>query len=87
MIESVPNSSGRSPFTSVMTGLIDLSDAGVDVRPTGPKFETPASLLAYMRLRLLHFGQPLPEGYVAPPGIDLDSLLKQVPWPEPTETD
>ncbi len=82
MTGPISNTGGDSPFTSKSTGLIEFSDAGADVRPTGPRFETPASLLAYMRLRLLHYGAPLPEGYVAPPGIDLDALLKLVPWPE-----
>jgi hypothetical protein len=73
---------GDCEFISENVGLLELSDADADVRPTGPRLVTPASLLAYMRLRLLHFGAPLPDGYVAPPGIDVEALLKQVPWPE-----
>jgi hypothetical protein len=76
---------GDCEFTSENVGLLELSDLDADVRPTGPRLVTPASLLAYMRLRVLHFGAPLPEGYVAPPGIDLAALLKQVPWPEPRD--
>lgn len=84
MIGSISSSNEDSPFTSEATTLLEFSDFGADVRPTGTQLETPASLLAYMRLRLLHYGAPLPESYVAPPGIDLDALLKQVPWPEQT---
>ncbi len=85
MIDSISSANEDGAFTSEATTLIEFSDVGVDVRPTGPFHETPASLLAYMQMRLLHFGAPLPDGYVAPPGIDLAALLKQVPWPEPRD--
>jgi hypothetical protein len=42
---------------------------------------TAANLLRLMRERIKYYGSPIPEGYVPPPGIDLDELLKQVPWP------
>ena len=46
---------------------------------------TAKELLRRMRSRVEVYGTPLPEGYVPPPGIDLDALLKQVPWPPPAD--
>lgn len=51
------------------------------MRDTAPL--TAPELLRLMRERIKYYGVPLPEGFVAPPGIDLAALLKQVPWPPP----
>jgi len=40
---------------------------------------TARQLLDFMISRQRHLGSPLPDGFVAPPGIDLDALLKQLP--------
>lgn len=42
---------------------------------------TPKELLRRMISRQEVLGSPLPEGFVPPPGIDLDELLKQLPPP------
>lgn len=46
-----------------------------------PEPLTAKHLLHLMRERVKYYGAPLPDGFVAPPGIDLNELLKQVPWP------
>jgi hypothetical protein len=46
--------------------------------------ENPKALLRSMMTRQELFGSPVPEGYVPPPGIDLDALLKQLPPPRST---
>lgn len=46
-----------------------------------PRQRTADELLAFMRGRLKFYGTPLPEGFVPPPGVDIDALLKQLPWP------
>ena len=48
-----------------------------------PVVPSAKQLLHMMRSRLQVYGTPLPAGYVPPPGIDLDALLKEVPWPPP----
>lgn len=71
---------GETVFDSSDVPLIELSDADGTLQVVEPKW-TPATLLNAMRERVRYYGAPLPEGFVAPPGIDLDALLKQVPWP------
>ena len=44
-----------------------------------PRVRTAADILHWMKMRRLYYGAPLPEGYVAPPGIDIDELLRQLP--------
>jgi hypothetical protein len=41
-------------------------------------------LLQKMKFRVRQGRPPLPEGFVPPPGVDIEALLKQVPWPPPT---
>jgi hypothetical protein len=55
------------------------------IQPTEWKREPPTAkqLLRMMRSRVEVYGAPLPDGFVPPPGIDLDALLKEVPWPPP----
>jgi hypothetical protein len=38
-------------------------------------------LLQFMIARQRYYGSPLPDGFVPPPGIDLQELLKQLPPP------
>ncbi|MBX9628454.1 MAG: hypothetical protein K2X82_31950 [Gemmataceae bacterium] len=40
-------------------------------------------LLMQMKFRVRQGRPPLPDGYVPPPGVDIEALLKQVPWPPP----
>ena len=52
------------------------------VDASGAIWQVPTSakhLLHMMISRQRLLGSPLPEGFVAPPGIDLDALLKQLP--------
>lgn len=45
------------------------------------RHETPEEILRWMKARQKFVGSPLPEGYVPPPGIDIDALLRQLPQP------
>ncbi|MBX9582489.1 MAG: hypothetical protein K2X87_19465 [Gemmataceae bacterium] len=62
----------------------------VEVRDTDPgvvkgePLPVAARLLMQMKFRVRQGRPPLPEGFVAPPGVDVEALLKQVPWPPPT---
>jgi hypothetical protein len=73
---------GATEFTSDGVTIVEWRDTDPAVdRRIHPIPITPDSLLALMRMRVRHHGTPLPEGFVPPPGIDLDALLKLVPWP------
>jgi len=48
---------------------------------TSPRPMTAEGLTVYMRGRLKFYGTPLPDGFVPPPGLDVDALLKHIPWP------
>ena len=62
--------------------LVITFDAVADHQPrTGPR--TANELLHYMRMRQKYLGSPLPEGFVAPPGIDVQELLRQLTPPAP----
>lgn len=75
---------GRTQTDSFGVVLVELSDAdGTLVVDRNPPPLTAHELLHLMRARIPFYGSPLPEGYVPPPGIDLDALLKEVPWPPP----
>ncbi len=50
----------------------------------GQRQRTPKEILNWMIRRRKELGAPLPEGYAAPPGIDIDELLRQLP-PLPPE--
>ena len=45
----------------------------------GQRQRTAKEILNWMIRRRKELGAPLPEGYVAPPGIDIEDLLKQLP--------
>ncbi len=72
---------GKTVFESLDSPLFEFcdTDANVQVRDSVPL--TAPELLRLMRERIKYYGAPLPDGFVAPPGIDLAALLKQVPWP------
>ena len=62
--------------------IITVRDTDPDVKRVDPlPFEQ--VLLMKMRFQVRQGRPPLPEGYVPPPGIDIEALLKQVPWPPP----
>jgi hypothetical protein len=63
--------------------FIEVVTPVMEWKPSGPL--SAKELLRRMRSRVEVYGTPLPEGYVPPPGIDLDALLKQVPWPPPAD--
>ncbi len=54
----------------------------------GQRQRTPKEILNWMVRRRKELGAPLPDDYVAPPGIDIEELLKQLPPlpppPDPT---
>jgi hypothetical protein len=68
-------------FDSLDSPLVMLSDADGSLQVCNPGPMSPAFLLHLMRERVKYYGSPIPEGFVSPPGVDLDALLKQVPWP------
>jgi hypothetical protein len=76
---------GHTEFTSEGSLLVEFSDSGaeIDQYMTRPMPMTPEYVLTLMRMRVRFYGSPLPDGYVPPPGIDIEALLKQVPWPPP----
>lgn len=54
----------------------------IEVRRTGritQPIRTPKQILDWMIRRRAYYGTPLPDGYVPPPGIDIEALLKQLP--------
>jgi hypothetical protein len=72
----------ESPWSdSLGVPLFEFADTDPGVTVDHNPIPTPAELLQLMRERIKNFGSPLPEGYVPPPGIDIDALLKQIPWP------
>jgi len=55
---------------------------GVAYGPDNPAPPMTAErLLVIMKYRLKVYGKPLPDGYVPPPGIDIQALLSQLPPP------
>ncbi len=41
--------------------------------------DTPERTLFWMIRRRAYYGTPLPDGYVPPPGINIEALLKRLP--------
>ncbi|HET6575892.1 MAG TPA: hypothetical protein VFG68_19980 [Fimbriiglobus sp.] len=80
-----PYRPGDTIFESTDSVLIEASDTDACVSP-GETLWTADHLLHLMRERVKYYGTPLPDGFVPPLGIDIDALLKQVPWP-PTDRD
>lgn len=60
-------------------GAILVEFTGRQEPPVPPSHDTPGSVLAFMIHHHRHYGTPLPDGYVPPPGIDIEALLKQLP--------
>ena len=48
-------------------------------RPYAPR--TKKEWLHWLRRRIRLFGAPLPDGFVPPPGVDIDALLREIGWP------
>jgi len=65
-------------FDSSETMIVEFVATPADNDPT-PRVRTPRDILHWMKMRRLYYGSPLPEGYVPPPGIDIEELLKQLP--------
>lgn len=86
MTAQTPLPYGETIFESTDSILIEATDSDACVAPPDTLW-TAAHLLNLMRERVKYYGQPLPEGFVAPPGIDLNDLLKQIPWPPPQSAD
>lgn len=72
---------GNTVFHSLDSPLFEFSDADGTAKVCEPEPLTAENLLRLMRERIKYYGTPIPDGYVPPPGIDLEALLKQVPWP------
>ena len=56
--------------------------------PVSNRTRTAKEILNWMIGNAMFIGKPLPEGYVPPPGIDIDELLQQLPpryRPKPPE--
>lgn len=72
---------GKTVFHSLDSPLFEFNDTdtSVEVRDSEPL--TAENLLRLMRERIKYYGSPIPEGYVPPPGVDLEALLKKIPWP------
>ena len=71
-------------YTSTEPGTLLVEVTEADTVP-GDLTMTPEKLLRLMRRRVQVLGTPLSEGFVPPPGIDIDALLRQVPWPPSPE--
>lgn len=67
-------------ITSEGTILIEIEGRQQLAAPK--PIDDPKHLLGFMIRHRRYFGTPLPDGYVPPPGIDIEALLKQLP-PEP----
>lgn len=78
-----PAEPGETVFESVGVTLIEVSDTDGTLTEGPPIPLTGRELLRLMRERIKYYGSPLPEGFVPPPGIDVDALLKEIPWPPP----
>lgn len=73
----------RGPGSAGRPEVLDAAFTDRDP-PSGRSFPmSPGHLLSLMRERVKVYGSPLPEGFVAPPGIDINELLKQLPPPPP----
>jgi hypothetical protein len=64
-------------ITRTRTGVV-VEVVGVNQAVPGRQ-RTPAEILNWMIGRAMFLGQPLPDGYVPPPGVDIAELLKQLP--------
>jgi hypothetical protein len=49
------------------------------VAPVSARHRARMEFLNWMIGNAMFTGKPLPDGYVPPPGIDIDELLKQLP--------
>lgn len=79
MSEPVPPEPRRRSKNRQSWEVITIIGEGSNVEPYPPEYR----LLQKMKFRVRQGRHPLPEGFVAPPGVDVEALLKQVPWPPP----
>lgn len=82
MSETPTRQSERIPPPPRMVRVVSNASDPVPVRQ-----RTAKEILHWMIGRAMFIGKPLPDGYVPPPGIDIDELLKQLPEryrPKPT---
>jgi hypothetical protein len=80
-----PYHPGDTVFESTGVGLVEVSDADGTLTLISPGPVSADELLRLMRERIKYLGSPLPEGFVPPPGIDIEELLKQL-LPSPPTT-
>ncbi len=69
-----------SDFVSLDVPLIEQE--GRPVAGVPAPLDTPERILVWMARYRRYHGRPLPDGYVPPPGIDIEELLKKLP-PDP----
>lgn len=60
-------------------GVIELSDEAGGNQAKPEAVRSLATLRLLVRERSKVYGTPLPDGYVLPPGVTLDDLLKPAP--------
>lgn len=58
--------------------LFEISGGELEAASKGYT-RTPEDYLRWMIARREVYGSPLPEGFVPPPGIDIDAILKRLP--------
>jgi hypothetical protein len=80
-MSATPADPNNTVFESLDSPLFEFSEEAGNLTRCEPQPMTAKQLLHLMRERIKYYGAPIPDGYVPPPGIDLDELLKQVPWP------
>ena len=69
--------SDQTVFESLNTTIHEFTGVGYGPDNPAPPM-TPQMLLSIMKYRLKVYGKPLPDGFVPPPGIDIQDLLKQL---------
>lgn len=68
----------QTVFESPNTVIHEFTGVGYGPDNPAPPM-TPQVLLSLMKYRLKVYGKPLPDGFVPPPGIDIQDLLRQLP--------
>jgi hypothetical protein len=74
----------KTVFHSLDVPLFQFSDAEGTAQIRVPPPMTAANLLRLMRERIKFYGSPLPGVTSLRRGIDIEALLKQIPWPPTT---
>ena len=79
---SAPEPEDDHPRSRMVRVVSNASD------PLPVRQRTAKEILNWMIGNAMFIGKPLPDGYVPPPGIDIEELLKQLPpryRPKPPE--